>query len=180
MESDKSEEKKSVYYWALVREVLKHSESKRIEEAFHEWYHLSYEEDKECAHHCVCGKKHIKELNRLRNSSTGAMLFPVGSVCVKQFSPNLWDSLLNARRQYRKVTKSIVEDSPLKMDSGVYKDSTYEEIGYKDPQYAMYLMRLNLLTVDENNPSFRSINLRIRKHLQRGIDASKKCMLTLK
>ena len=76
----------------LTKIVLKNSEAKTIDKAFSEWSvdpYVDYDESSESE--CVCGKKHIAYLYRIRNTLNGNVLFPIGSKCIQRFGSSSMD-----------------------------------------------------------------------------------------
>ncbi len=70
--------------YKLIDEVLNRSWSDEFSSAVGEWrYKGSYIMDD---YECACGKKHITEVNLIKNDLTGEHL-ELGSECIKKFLP---------------------------------------------------------------------------------------------
>lgn len=82
--------------WKLRDVILEYSESQDFASAAREWDPVWYDEDPTCDSECICGKKHIKELNAIKNRKNGTELI-VGSECVNYFMEDLDTTNIFAR-----------------------------------------------------------------------------------
>ncbi len=167
-------------YVRLCREVMRHSESTVPGDAFSEWtmqlHTRGLGNDV-----CVCGKKHIVELNSLENRVNSQVLYPVGSSCVKYFSEELVEEWKAMRSTFMRERAARIK--ALRLGFGKYASKTYEEVGEQDPFYAQWLMSLSKFATNPANDTYHPDNTEIHRLLQKGIDAStkkkSKCMLIL-
>lgn len=87
--------------------ILYSSESKEWNLAIQEWDKIEeYEVDEE---ECICGKKEIKYVTKIRNRRNGNELYPIGSCCIEKFAPKEMAENYNAcKRMAHKISKKIL------------------------------------------------------------------------
>ena len=90
--------------WKLRDVILEHSISDDFIIAAREWDPVWYDEDETCDSECICGKKHIKELNAIVNRFNGTELV-VGSECINYFmdldTTNVFKRLGEIKKDFR-------------------------------------------------------------------------------
>ena len=91
--------------WKLRDVILEHSISDDFIIASREWTPIWIDEDETCESECICGKKHIKELNAIEHNHSGTVLI-VGSECINYFidldTTNVFKRLAEIKKDYTK------------------------------------------------------------------------------
>lgn len=114
--------------WKLRDVIIEHSISDDFIIAASEWIPVWYDEDESCESVCICGKKHIKELNAIKNKYNGTQLI-VGSECINYFIADL-----NTINVFKRLGE-IKQDYTIAMT----------------PKLLTAISRLNILTYGELN-----------------------------
>lgn len=141
----------NTYYENLIMTVVKNSLGHTWRDAVIEWDIVECEEDEECASKCVCGKEDIKYLYTIRNEYTHAMLFPIGSCCIKKFNRKDLNEKISIVEGMYKLYKAINDNKLIDLSSAYFSrkllaalfedgafDTEYNDYtGYQDYQFML-------------------------------------------
>ena len=130
------------------------SESKKLNLAIQEWDKIEeYEVDEE---ECICGKKEIKHVNKIRNRRNGNELYPIGSCCIGKFAPKEMAENYNAcKRMANKISTKILrlretidKGEPIKFNARLFSEEfirylNENEVFKNDSDYSLLLEMRN-------------------------------------
>ena len=91
----------------LKQEVLNLSENDNWNDAVTEWELDFSSEDKNADSECVCGKKNIRYLHRIKNIHNGNELKWIGSECIKKFNRTDFDALISIEEKLFRIGDAI-------------------------------------------------------------------------
>lgn len=82
------------YNRKLQQNVTELSNNDEWDIAKTEWIVTGYfeEQDKQCDHSCICGKKGLRQLFKILNTKNGNDICNIGSECMKQFEFNSYET----------------------------------------------------------------------------------------
>lgn len=110
----------NTYVENLIMEVIKHSESKRWEDAVTEWKIDDCEEDDSCSSKGICGKENIKYLYTIRNELNGKVLFPIGSSCIRKFNRTDMNEEIVLRESTFKLLHAVGDNRYLSLSTELF------------------------------------------------------------
>lgn len=107
----------SRYYHNLIKEILDNSIASDWENAVIEWDIDDVEEDENQTESCVCGKENLRYLFTIRNRFNNAILFPIGSQCIKKFERDDLTSVVDINEQLFKLLHAVENNDFLTLSS---------------------------------------------------------------
>lgn len=105
---------------ALVQEVLASSQAPTWERAVMEWQIVACEEDLSQESACVCGHQQLRYLFTIENGRNGNALFPIGSVCIKQFGRQDLDDEAAIREKLFQLLHAVENGRFISLKSGLF------------------------------------------------------------
>ena len=128
-----------VYYQNLIRRVLDESTTESWGIAVNEWDIVDCEEDEHCTSKCVCGKEKLRYLFTIKNRETDAILYPIGSSCIKKFERNDLDSKVEVQKDMYHLSHAIENGERIELDSNYFSKkllyTLYEKGAFPDNRY---------------------------------------------
>lgn len=100
----------------LTRAVVEASEASHWAEAVLEWAVATLEEDEGATSVCVCGHTDLRYLYTITNEYNGAVLFPIGSVCVKRFGREDLDRQVDLLGALLRLRAAVLTGEQIELD----------------------------------------------------------------
>lgn len=112
----------------LVRAVVSVSVANDWASAKSEWDVIAVEEDPAGDGVCVCGQMGLRSLYTIRNRTSGAELFPIGSHCVNQFGVRELDRSVSLLGDLLRLRRAIRSGEQITLTSAYFSRALLEEL----------------------------------------------------
>lgn len=126
------------YFEKLQQEVLVSSVSGVWSSAVLEWTVTDLEEDPAGQGECICGHPNLVQMFTIKNAINGAVLYPIGNVCVNKFGREDLNREVNLFSELQTLRKAI-HSGPVTMTSKYFSrallDHLYERGVFTPDQY---------------------------------------------
>lgn len=117
---------------SLVSAVIAPSRASSWSAAVQEWVVTDVEDDPDQAGICVCGQTGLGQLFTITNRLNGAVLFPIGSVCVNKFEQEDLDRQVTVFAQLLGLRKSLREGKNITLTSEYFSRALLEHFFHQD------------------------------------------------
>lgn len=143
----------SIYRTNLINRVIEKSISKNFSDAVLEWEIIDCEEDETNSSGCLCGKENIRYLFSIKNINTGAVLYPIGSTCIKKFNRNDLNEIISYNESLFKLLHAVEKDEFLSLSPELfsrktllrlYNDGAFSYNNCRFDPYSNYLFMLKM------------------------------------
>jgi hypothetical protein len=114
--------------YKLFQVVSENSESDNLEDMIKEWEIVGYEKEENSQ--CICGKKHILDVYKIRNKLNTNYLYPVGSKCIQLFENDDMNHDIKILNNKFKIFNNKGKR---------YDGLTYDDICRNHPDYVRFL-----------------------------------------
>ncbi|MCU1579992.1 MAG: hypothetical protein JWP19_2196 [Rhodoglobus sp.] len=111
---------------SLVQAVLASSKSNDWRRAVNEWVVVDLEEEPAGTGVCVCGQTNLVKLFTIKNELNGAVLYPIGSVCVNKFGREDLDRQVSVFSDLHALRKALVEGQDVALTSEFFSRALLE------------------------------------------------------
>ena len=147
---------------ALIKEVMRKSESDIWDLAVDEWYIENVTEDRSLSGECVCGKENLRYLFTIRNSKNNNVLFPIGSSCIEKFDRDDLNDEARVNKKLFELLHAIQDGDYITLDADyfsrkllkfLFEDEAFAPTEYNDYDgYNDYEFMLKMFN-QRNQPS---------------------------